>query len=90
MVTSIGSYAFADYGTEPLTVTMGAAPPTVGTSLFDSYGTSAEKIVNVRVPSASLSLYNDAAWQNAFKGLGNTDGNIGMVNENITVTVISQ
>jgi hypothetical protein len=87
MVESIGSLAFANYGTGTLTVTMGAAPPSVGTNLFQGDGTAAAKTVTVRVPSASLNLYNDDTWQKAFRGLGNVADYTGTVNENINVSI---
>ena len=65
----------------PLTITLGAEPPTVGTGSFILAGhASNKKAVTVRVPSSALETYgislfsdSDTAsdnWGNAFKGKG--------------------
>jgi hypothetical protein len=72
--TNIGNKAFASTGTGNLTVTLGAAPPTLGTEMFS--GVTSPKNVTVEVPSGAVAGY-DTAWQNDFKG-GNT---------NITLTI---
>jgi uncharacterized repeat protein (TIGR02543 family) len=64
-----------------LTITLGAAPPTVGTNLFSLAGNASnKKTVTVRVPSSASTAYgvssfsdSDTAtnnWGNAFKGRG--------------------
>jgi uncharacterized membrane protein len=86
-VTHIGYRIFNGTGTTPLTVTMGADAPYVeGSTFVNSEGTADTngKTVIVRVPSASVSLYNDA-WQTAFKGAG-TDG-LGTANNSINLTI---
>ncbi|MDR1899819.1 MAG: leucine-rich repeat protein [Treponema sp.] len=72
-VTLIDDQAFQDTGTGPLTVTLGASPPAVGSDTFLSV-TGGPKPVTVRVPSASIgsgtNQYNDD-WKKAFRGVGN-------------------
>jgi hypothetical protein len=73
--TTIGNYAFANTGPAALTVTLGAAPPTLGINIFG--GGSLGKTVTVKVPSIALSAYGpvpdnttDNNWGNAFRGKG--------------------
>ena len=80
-VTNIGSYAFAYTGTNSLTITMGAATPTVGVSLFT--GVNSTKNVTVQVPGGATGY--GANWPDAFKGKGSGSG--GMLNSNINLTV---
>jgi hypothetical protein len=82
-VTSIGGYAFYASGRGLLTITMGAAAPTlVSGNTFE--GINGSRNVTVRVPSGA-SGYTDT-WQTAFKGRGNT-GYTGTVNYNINLVV---
>jgi hypothetical protein len=82
-VTSIGYGAFASSGTTPLTITMGAAAPTVSYGMFS--GINGSRTVTVRVPSGATGY--DEAWQEAFKGYGNDGSGHGTVNENINLVV---
>jgi hypothetical protein len=92
--TSIGNSAFySAAGTGNLTVTLGAAPPELGTEIFR--GTSA-KPVTVKVPAGALAAYGPSpantsadTWGNGFRG-GGWDGAAmtgGTVNINITLTI---
>jgi hypothetical protein len=63
-VTSIGDKAFAASGRGLLTITMGAAAPTVGSNMFDNINGS--RTVTIRVPSGASGY--DSAWETAFKG----------------------
>jgi hypothetical protein len=67
--TNIGSFAFSFTGGQALIVTLGAAPPTLGTNIFDSV--TSPKAVTVEVPTGAAVNY-DSAWQNSFTG-GNTN-----------------
>ncbi|MDR2019707.1 MAG: leucine-rich repeat protein, partial [Treponema sp.] len=96
---SIGNYFFAHHtGGQALTVTLGAAPPTLGTDIF--FNISA-KTVTVKVPSSALSAYGASingadtatqSWANAFRGMGwnGTSYYSGTVNTGITVTIEEQ
>jgi hypothetical protein len=81
-VASIGG-AFGVTGGTALTITLGNAPPTVEYFMFSGVYTT--KTVTVRVPSAAVTAY-DTAWQNAFKGVGNT-GPTGTVSSYINLTI---
>jgi hypothetical protein len=81
--TSIGIWAFANSGTTPLTITMGAVAPTVGAIIFSSI--TGSRTVTVRVPSGAMGY--DEAWKNAFRGYGNNGGILGTLNENINVVI---
>jgi hypothetical protein len=76
-VTSIGERAFESSwngmsGATPMTITMGAVAPTIGTSSVDMfYGDTYPKTVTVRVPNGATGYTSD--WKNAFMGLGNND-----------------
>ena len=83
-VTSIGEKAFGETGSIGLTIKLGAAPPTVGGSMFQN-NVSAAKKVTVWVPSDSLANYG-TAWQTAFKG-GNTYINLTIYSANEVSTV---
>jgi hypothetical protein len=65
-VTNIGLNAFWKCGTTPLTITMGNAAPTVGTSMFVDSNVTSTKNVTVRVPSGATGY--DETWKTAFKG----------------------
>jgi hypothetical protein len=58
-------------------------PLTVEYNMFSSVTVS--KAVTVSVPSSAVTAY-DTAWQNAFKGIGNTSL-VGTVNTNINLTI---
>jgi hypothetical protein len=62
-VTRIEFYAFANSGTMPLFITMGAAAPTVSGGTFN--GVTATKNVTVRVPTGATGY--SSTWQTAFK-----------------------
>jgi hypothetical protein len=79
----IGYVAFGYTGGTALTITLGSTPPTVEYNIFSSE--TASKTVIVSVPSSAVAAY-DTAWQEAFKGAGNT-GTTGEVNTNITLTI---
>jgi hypothetical protein len=81
--TSISRNAFDSTGSTALAITLGNTPPTVGYGMFD--WVNASKTVTVKVPSSAAASYDDA-WQEAFKGRGNT-GTTGTVNSNITLTI---
>jgi hypothetical protein len=96
--TSIGSWAFAYTGDTALTVTLGAAPPSVEMAMFLSV--SAAKTVTVKVPSGATGYgtipgtYSGADtngnWGNGFRGGGwngsaMTDSS--KVNGNITLSI---
>ncbi|MDR1898938.1 MAG: leucine-rich repeat domain-containing protein [Treponema sp.] len=73
---SIGDYAFSYTGTGPLTITLGAAPPTLGSNLFQGV---TSKTVTVQVPYPQdinadgwIAAGYDATWVTAFTG-GNTN-----------------
>jgi uncharacterized membrane protein len=64
-VSSIGRGAFVWSGTTPLTITMGAVAPTIGTGdMF--YGNTNTKTVTVRVPNGATGY--TGYWQIAFRG----------------------
>jgi hypothetical protein len=81
----IGENAFEGFGTGPLTVTLGSAPPELGTAMFSLVPST--KNVTVRVPSGATawntivsgSPYNEPGptynenWGNGFRG-GGWDG----------------
>jgi hypothetical protein len=96
---SIGERAFALTGGRALTVTLGAAPPSVRVNMF--YDVTNAKAVTVKVPSSALSVYGSSisgadtgtqSWANAFRGMGwdGTDYLAGTVKTNITVTIQAQ
>ena len=62
--TYIGGGAFSDTGGQPLTVTLGAAAPALGTGIFSNVSVS--KNVTVRVPIGAAGY--DASWQSSFTG----------------------
>jgi hypothetical protein len=84
---SIGAYAFRGTGTGPLTITLGATPPVVGSEMFRNV--NAAKTVIVKVPFGSTENYT-TAWIQAFKGVGGSasaaDGG-GAENTHITVNI---
>jgi hypothetical protein len=96
-VQTIDGFAFTGTGTKPLALTLGAAPPTLGRSIFLSVGT---KAVTVKVPNnaawdAIIGAYNGTnttnnTWGNAFRG-GGWDGTnyltTGTVNSSISLTI---
>jgi hypothetical protein len=96
-VQTIDQYAFEATGMKPLALTLGVAPPTLGTRLF--YNVTSPKTVTVKVPdnaawNAIISAYNGTnttnnTWGNAFRG-GGWDGESyldGEVNPNINLTI---
>jgi hypothetical protein len=62
---TFGTYTFYNC-TSLETVTFGANPPDVGKLTFSGIGTS--KSITVYVPAGSAEAYNNADWQNNFKG----------------------
>ncbi|MDR1898954.1 MAG: leucine-rich repeat domain-containing protein [Treponema sp.] len=94
--TSIGDSAFRNTGTTALTVTLGAAPPTVGTNMF--LNVNSTKNVTVKRPASGATAYGpsptnttDNNWGNAFRGRGWTSPGgpygTGTVNGNINLTI---
>jgi hypothetical protein len=95
--TSIGDRAFRNTGGTPLTITLGAIAPTVGTYIFDSVG---GKSVTLRIDSKAMAGYGAANfengdtstnnWGNAFRGKGwNSISELygsGTINGNISLT----
>jgi hypothetical protein len=97
--TSIDTGAFSETGSTELTITLGTAPPALGTALFSSVTSS--KTVIVKVPSgasnyaASLPVTysgsdTTSCWGNGFRG-GGWNGsamiNSGNVNSSIRLTI---
>jgi hypothetical protein len=98
--TFIEEFAFFATGTKTLTVTLGAAVPTLGTRMF---GVSLTKNVTVKVPSGAAAWngltgsYNETSsytdnWGNGFRGGGWTgsafqSGGASNVNSNINLTI---
>ncbi|MDR2184564.1 MAG: leucine-rich repeat domain-containing protein [Treponema sp.] len=92
---SIGKWVFHGSGAQALTVTLGAARPSVRRDIFSSV--DAAKDVTVRVPSGALSAYdspfdNSGAsdnWGNAFRGRGwnGRRYEIDLANTNINLTI---
>jgi hypothetical protein len=96
---SIGDSAFGYTGTEDLTITLGAAVPTLGTVLFSGVGS---KPVTVKVPSntnwsgetgdfTSNENTSGTYWGEGFRGLGWSNNNYTSTNHssdlNTSVTV---
>jgi hypothetical protein len=82
---TIGESVFYAGGGTDITVTFGAAPPTVGKDTFQ-YNSSTET-VTVRVPSANAGDYT-ADWQSGFRGKGwSSSTGIGTGTENSTITL---
>ncbi|MDR1898630.1 MAG: leucine-rich repeat domain-containing protein [Treponema sp.] len=75
--TSFGAGAFANTGTGPLTVILGATPPSVGPNMFNGV-TGGPKNVTVKVP-----YDNSAAWEPE----GYTTAWLSSFNANANVTV---
>jgi len=94
LVSSIGNNIFADTGNDPLAITLGATPPTVGTSMFVDI-ISPGKTVTVWIPSSAdvtygADVFTNAStvdsWGRAFKGFGwNGTYLTGTVNDDITL-----
>jgi hypothetical protein len=89
---SFGTYSFRYTGTESLTVTLGATPPTLGQNTFNNV--TATKAVTVKIPSGATgygTAPTDTAtnnWGNAFRGKnwdGTSYGNQ-TPNSNVTLT----
>jgi len=88
LIIYIGDGVFANTGIEPLTITMGFTPPTLGQYIFDGAGSG--KTITVQVPLIAFPLY-DLDWENGFKGMGWDSGSPqgGTLNTNINLTVLS-
>jgi hypothetical protein len=83
---TIADGIFAAAGTEDLTITLGASPPTLETGIFAQI--TSTKNVTVMVPSGATAGYSDP-WKTGFKG-GGWDGNSGLggtVNDNVKLTL---
>jgi hypothetical protein len=68
LVTSIGTRAFqlCFPSWRSNVITLGAAPPSVGTEIFDgSPNSTGQRTINVHIPTASNSVY-DQAWKTSF------------------------
>jgi hypothetical protein len=95
-------YAFRVTGTKDITITLGAAAPTLGYDLF--FGVESSKTVTVKVPSGAtawrgktgtFSGSNTALnWGNGFRGGGWTNsgtfyyaGGESKINSNISLTI---
>ncbi|MCL2704810.1 MAG: leucine-rich repeat domain-containing protein, partial [Spirochaetaceae bacterium] len=87
-ITYISETAFANTGNDPLTITMGNTPPTLGENMFDGVAGAPNKLVTVQVPAAALTSYV-ATWENGFEGMGWDSGSTlgGNLNTFITLTV---
>jgi hypothetical protein len=101
MAANIRYSAFYNTGDTALTITLGAAPPTVLKNIFSNVS-SPGKTVTVRVPSAALDAYGSGisgadtttqSWANAFRGMGwdsgtDTYGSVSDINTYITVDIV--
>jgi hypothetical protein len=67
LAASISKSAFGGTGGNSLTVTLGSAAPTLGSTIFINVTTA--KTVTVRVPSGATGY--DSVWQDKFKETGN-------------------
>ena len=92
LVTSIGDMAFVSTGSTPLTITLGAAAPKVGTSTFSGCPT---KNVTVLIPPGAKGYGSSPTdnissnWGNAFRGWGwdGTNYLTGNITTNIKLTI---
>jgi hypothetical protein len=85
----IGNKAFAESGPGNLAITLGSAPPSLGTKIFD--GVTVTKRVTIRVPAAAKAAYTEA-WIDGLKGKGWTSSGAGTgsLMRNIVVTIEAQ
>jgi hypothetical protein len=88
-VTSIGERAFANSGSNALTLTLGSTIPALGEGIF--VNVAEQKNVTLKVPSSALwSYFSNSAWSTGLRGAGyNGSSTISgdFINNNITISV---